>query len=86
MFQILIVPFPEFTEGFILLINRDTFSEDSLLVQPLRFGPEVMDQQLNDDRDPDVSNLIVLQLVDLLRDQGLEGKIKFCLLLPLLFS
>lgn len=86
LFQVLVVPFPELTEGFVLLINGDTFSKDSLLIQPLRLGPEVMDKQLNDDGDPDVSNLIVLQLVDLLRDQSLEGKIKFCLLFPLLFS
>ena len=45
-----------------------------------------MHQQLDDDGDPDVAHLVVLQLVDLLCDQGVYGGLKLGLFLALLLG
>jgi hypothetical protein len=86
MLQVLVIPFAQFVQSFIFLVNGNAFSKDSLLVQTLGLGSEVVNQQLNYYWDSDVPKLIVLQLVDILGDKGANCHLKLIFFLFLLLS
>lgn len=85
MLQILVVPPTQLPQCLVLLIDRNTLPEKSLLIESFRLGPEVMDQQLQDDRDADVSYFVVLKRVDLLCDESVDRQLKLAFLFSLLF-
>jgi hypothetical protein len=85
LFQILVVSFAQLVERFVLLIDRDALSKDAFFVEALWFGPEVVNEQLNNDWDADVPDLIILKLIDLLRDQSRNRIFKLFLVSSLLF-
>ena len=85
LFQILVVSFAQLVERFVLLIDRDALSKDAFFVKALGFGPEVMNEQLNNDWDADVPDLIILKLIDLLSDQSRNRIFKLFLISSLLF-
>ena len=76
----------EFLQSFVFLIDRHAFSKDPLLLESLRFGPEVVDKQLDDDWDAEFSKFIVLQPVDLLRYERVNGHLELIFLVSLRLS
>ena len=65
LFKVFEIPFAEFIEGLVFLIDWYTFPEDSFLIETLGLGSEVVDKELDDDWDADLTNLVVLDGVDL---------------------
>ena len=66
VFQILVVSAAELLQSLVFLIDGDALPEDALFLESFGFGSEVVDQKLDNDRNAELSQFIILQLVDFL--------------------
>ena len=86
LLQILVVSLTKLVECLIFLIDWNTFTKNTLLIKSWRFGSEIVDKQLQNDRNTDISHLVVLQLIHLLCYQCFYRQLKLCLFFSLLLT
>jgi hypothetical protein len=86
LLQVAEVASAQLLQGLVLLVDGDALPEDALLQQRLRLLLEVPHQQLQHHGDAQFSQLIILQLVDLLGDERLHRALEIVFLLDLLLA
>jgi hypothetical protein len=71
-FQVLVVSLAQLLVGLLLFVQGYALPEDAFLGQPLGVALEVEDEHFEHDGHSQLSQLVVLYLVDLLRNQGVN--------------